>query len=117
MTSHTFELPEIKEATSLLISKNSEHLISYVYSNPELFPSKKIRVGLCLKVLLKSDNETHSVNRDVLENVTVDLQELLNASESDEERELYSKELRFLNHCSILDDVITLNTNLKQQMF
>lgn len=114
MSTHTFELPEIKDAVSLLISKNTERLIKYVYEHThDLFTNPKVRIGLSLKVLLKSDNQTHNVNRDILELVSDDLMVLIGDTEDESEKQLYQKELRFLNSCSILDDMITLNTNLR----
>lgn len=114
MTTHTFEMPEIKAAVTLLISKNTEKLIKFVYEHTlDLFRDPKVRIGLALKVILKSDNETHQISREIVELVSNDLLALISNTTDESEREIYQKELRFLNHCSMLDDIITLNTNLR----
>jgi hypothetical protein len=106
---HSFELPEVKEATMKLIADNADHLICYIYKNKTTAPynTPLIRVGLVMKTLLKTDN---TVKSETIEPVIHDLLSLISDAKDLRMTEIYQEELRFLKSCSILDDMITLNT-------
>ena len=108
----TFELTEVKQAIQQLISDNAEYLIHYIYSHTDQAPydDARVRVGLVLKILLRSGNVTNNVSSDVVDPAIDDLQSLMTAERNPEQRRTYSDEIRFLKHCTILDDMITLNT-------
>ncbi len=110
--SHTFEMPEVKEATLTLISDNSNHLINYIYKNKSKAPYNiaTTRVGLVMKTLLKTDSTSQLVTAATLEPVMEDLNILIKDSKDARIAEVYKEELRFLRSCTILDDMITLNT-------
>jgi hypothetical protein len=106
---HSFELSEVKEATMKLIADNADHLIGYIYANKTRAPydTPLVRVGLVMKTLLKTDN---TVKSETIDPVVNDLLGLIAEAKDPRLREVYQEELRFLNSCSILDDMITLNT-------
>lgn len=110
--SHSFELPEISDACGILISRNAEHLINNIYENAtvEPFDNPVIRVGLVLKTLLRTGNESAKVTADCIEPATSDLMELISNAETAIERKIYTDELKFLRSCTLLDDLISLNT-------
>jgi hypothetical protein len=110
--SHTFELPKVNEACTELISRNAEYLINYIYEHTEEepFTDPRVRVGLVLKTLLRSGNDSVTVNSSVIEPATKDLSDLANNSSSQVERNIYIEELKFLRSCTLLDDLISLNT-------
>lgn len=109
---HTFELESVNNACSQLISDNAQHLIRYIYSHQQDYPynDPKTRVGLVLKTLLKTGNEVATVKSDAIEPAIKDLTKLINESPSQSERNVYTDELKFLGSCTILDDLISLNT-------
>jgi hypothetical protein len=109
--SHTFELPEVNDACAVLISQNAEHLINYIYQNSDKEPydNINIRVGLVIKTLLRPGH-TVTVNIDVLEQAIQDLGQLIKSAPTQVERNIYTEELKFLNSCTFLDDLISLNT-------
>jgi hypothetical protein len=106
---HTFELPEVKEATMKLIADNSTHLINYVYQHRTESPydSALVRVGLVMKTLLKTDK---TVSHEIIEPAVNDLLTIISETLDFRLKEVYTEELRFLKSCCILDDMITLNT-------
>jgi hypothetical protein len=108
---HSFELPEVKDATMCLISDNAEHLIRYIYSNKEQKPynTPLVRIGLVLKTLLKT-NGNQAVKGDVIEPAINDLIDVIALTKDPMLTDVYQEELRFLKSCTILDDMITLNT-------
>jgi hypothetical protein len=110
--SHTFELTEVNDACGLLISENAELLIDFIYKNIHRAPydDPTVRVGLVLKTLLRSGNDSVKVSAPSIEPATNDLTGLLTNSSSDIERKIYTDELKFLRSCTILDDLISLNT-------
>lgn len=110
--SHTFELPEVGDACAVLISRNAEHLINNIYENStvEPFDNPVVRVGLVLKTLLRTGNESAKVSADCIESATADLSELISNAETAVERKIYTDELKFLRSCTLLDDLISLNT-------
>lgn len=110
--SHTFELPEVNEACVQLISENAELLINYIYQHTDREPynNQVTRVGLVLKTLLRSGNDSVTINATVIEPVTCDLKELIAGTTDTYERTIYTEELKFLRGCTLLDDLISLNT-------
>lgn len=112
MASHTFELPEVNNACSQLISENASLLIDYIYNNTDRAPYNDpiMRVGLVLKTLLRSGNDSVTVNASTIEPATKDLQVLVNNAQSPIQRSIYMEELKFLRGCTLLDDLISLNT-------
>jgi len=109
---HSFELPEVNDACALLISENAEVLIDYIYQNTEREPYNNpvVRVGLVIKTLLRSGNDVVTVNASIIEPATKDLTDLISASSNPVERKIYTDELKFLRRCTLLDDLISLNT-------
>lgn len=110
--SHTFELPEVNNACALLISENAELLITYIYQNTDRAPydNPVTRVGLVIKTLLRSGNDAVNINASIIEPATEDLTSLIANSTSPVERKIYTDELTFLRRCTLLDDLISLNT-------
>ena len=110
--SHTFELPEVNDACALLISENAEVLIEYIYNNTDRAPydNPVTRVGLVIKTLLRAGNDVVNVNAAVIEPATKDLHGLIDGAASPVERKIYTDELTFLQRCTLLDDLISLNT-------
>ncbi len=113
---HSFELPEVKEATLKLITDNAEHLINYIYSNKSIHPYNKsnVRVGLVIKTLLKTDSNISPIKSASIEPAINDLLELISETKNPRVIAVYQEELRFLKSCTILDDMITLNTKPTQ---
>ena len=112
---HTFELVEVREATLKLISDNATHLINYIYDNKTKVPynSQQVRIGLVMKTLLKTDTNSQAINSATLDLVINDLSNLISCTQDSRLTDVYTEELRFLRSCTILDDMITLNTNTK----
>ena len=109
---HSFELPEVKEATLKLITDNAEHLINYIYNNKAIQPYNKgnVRVGLVIKTLLKTDSNISPIKSATIEPAINDLLALISETKDPRVIAVYQEELRFLKSCTILDDMITLNT-------
>ena len=111
---HTFEMDTVKNACLDLISQNADHLISYVYSNLDKPPynNKVIRVGLALKTLLRSSDSSDSVlvKTETINPVIMDLSDLIKKAPSELERKILVDELTFLQRCTQLDELVTLNT-------
>jgi hypothetical protein len=112
---HSFELPEVKEATLKLITDNAEHLINYIYANTTKDPYTKrpVRVGLVIKTLLKTDSHNNPIKSATIEPAINDLLALIADTKDPRVIGIYQDELRFLKSCTILDDMITLNTELR----
>jgi hypothetical protein len=112
---HSFELPEVKEATLKLITDNAEHLINYIYANTSNEPYHKstVRVGLVIKTLLKTDSTNNPIKSTTIEPAINDLLALIGETKDQRVIAVYQEELRFLKSCTILDDMITLNTELR----
>ena len=110
--SHTFELDDVNNASVQLISDNAESLINYIYDNTDKEPYNDplTRVGLVLKTLLKSGGESVTVKANVIEPATDDLQNLITGCENLVQQKIYTDELKFLRSCTLLDDLISLNT-------
>ena len=111
---HSFESPLVKEACQDLISHNAEYLINYIYSNTTRAPytDRVVRVGLSLKTLLRSASSSESaiVSSEAIEPVIRDLSELIARASSSTERRMYVDELTFLQKCTVLDELVSLNT-------
>jgi hypothetical protein len=105
-------LAEVNDACALLISENAEVLIDYIYKHTDRAPydDPKVRVGLVLKTLLRSGNDSATVNSSTIEPATSDLTELISQADP-VERKVYTDELTFLHRCTLLDDLISLNTS------
>lgn len=110
--SHSFERPEVGTACAELISRNAEYLINYIYDHTEEppFNDPYIRVGVVLKTLLRSGNDSVVVNSNVIEPATQDLTDIVANTTTQVERSIYIEELKFLRTCTLLDDLISLNT-------
>ena len=110
--SHTFELDDVNNASVQLISDNAESLINYIYDNTEKEPYNDplTRIGLVLKTLLKSGGESVTIKANVIEPATDDLQNLITGCENLVQQKIYTDELKFLRSCTLLDDLISLNT-------
>ena len=110
---HTFELPVVHEATQDLISRNAEHLIKYIYDHKDQIPynNKTVRVGLVLKTLLKSkDTSIDHISTQVVAPAISDLSELITAAPTTVEKRILTDELKYLEQCTLLDELISLNT-------
>lgn len=113
-TPHTFELASVQRACLDLISQNAEHLIRHIYKNSTLPPynDKTIRVGLALKTLLRSSDssDTVIVGSDVIDPVIEDLSDLIRTAASPLERRILIDEMTFLERCTQLEELMSLNT-------
>ena len=111
---HTFELESVQKACLDLISQNAEHLIRHFYSqlNEAPYDSPIIRVGLALKTLLRSTDScsTVTVNTDAINPVINDLTGLIAKASTVIERRMLTDELTFLQRCTQLDELVSLNT-------
>ena len=114
--SHTFELDNVQQACAQLISENAEFLINHIYDSTDREPYNDpvTRVGLVLKTLLKSGGESVTVRSDVIEPATEDLQNLITSCNDLVKQKIYADELKFLRSCTLLDDLISLNTVVKE---
>jgi hypothetical protein len=111
---HTFELESVQQACLDLISENAEHLIRHIYTNSNRAPynDPRIRVGLALKTLLRSSDssDTVIVNSEAVNPVIFDLTELMSKASSSVERRMLTDELTFLERCTQLEELVSLNT-------
>lgn len=105
----------IDNASTELIIENAEHLIEYIYANKTKmrYSDPEIRIGLTLKILLKTNK---CFERDLLIPVIEDIEYLLENSgylrlfnNPDARKEGLSKELLLVNKYIELSDTITLN--------
>ena len=110
---HSTTVQGIANAGFDLIVRNAEHLIGYIYDHVNTAPysNTEIRVGLVVKILLKS-NETYG--KDLLQPVIDDIEELMSSSNPERHKGL-SMELSLVNKFIELDDSISLNTTCIQQ--
>lgn len=115
MAEQTFERDDVKSATLQLIAENAKHLIQHVYDHTDTYSDPVVRVGLVLKILLKSGKETQTVDAEVIEPAMEDLTQLINNTEDVSQKSIYSEELRFLKHCTFYNDLITLNTAMQKE--
>ena len=109
---HSTMVKGIGNAGFDLIVRNAEHLIKYIYNHVNTAPysSPEIRVGLVVKILLRS-NETYC--KDLLQPVIDDISTLMSQSSSSSNPERHkglSMELSLVNKFIELDDSISLNT-------
>lgn len=110
--SHTFALQIVNDATQDLISHNAEHLIRYIYSNREKSPytDRIVRVGLALKTLLKSNDVTPCVSAATMLPAIEDLHCMMAETKDKVHKTVLAQELQFMQSCTLLDDLISLNT-------
>lgn len=108
----TFELPAVKTACGDLIARNAEVLIADIYENTTEAPfnDPQIRVGTVLKILLRSGSDNATVSAAVIDPVTKDMSLLILETDDPTQKQLYVEELKFLKRCTLLDDLISLNT-------
>ena len=107
---HSTSTKGIESAGFDLIVQNAEHLIEYIYSHTDTAPysNVEIRVGLVVKILIKSNR---NYSQDLLKPVINDIEELLSLNIDNPKRhEGLSMELQLLNKFQELDDSISLNT-------
>jgi hypothetical protein len=104
---------EIKEAEIRLINNNIEHLIDHIYKNKELFNSPEIRVGLVMKIIIRSDS---IFNSDVLQEVVEDLEFMLSNKEylskfknPHARKTAVSEELSLVRKYIKVDETLSLN--------
>jgi hypothetical protein len=112
---YSTETRGIDAASNELIIENSEHLIAYIYSNKEKmrYSDPEIRIGLSLKILLKTEK---CFERDLLLPIIEDIEYLLSNkgylslfNNPELRKEGLSKELMLVNKYIELSDTITLN--------
>lgn len=98
-----------------MITDNAEYLVKQVYASREKEPynDKLTRVGLVMKVLLKSGISDNQVSKEVLDPVIADVEELIDETEDVVQKDLYSKELRYLLQHTLFDDILTLNADIR----
>jgi hypothetical protein len=110
--SHTFELGDVNNACVQLISDNAESLINYIYNNTDKEPytNPVTRIGLVLKTLLRSGGESVTIKANIIDPATDDLQNLITGCDNLVQQKIYTDELKFLRSCTLLDDLISLNT-------
>lgn len=113
---YSTEIDGIGKAAFQLVVDNASHLIKYIYDNKNTKPysDPEIRVGLVIKILIKSDT---SYATGLLKPVIDDLEYLLSDREYLQKfkdpvakREALSKELSLLNRFLELDETMSLNT-------
>ena len=109
MTTNTFNLPQVNDATVELIGHNAVHLINYIYAHKDRAPYSDAltRVGLVLKMLLKSNRD---MDIQTLSPTIDDLTVLINEAVDPGTRRTYLDELKYLRSCALNDDLISLNT-------
>jgi len=110
-------VPGINHASFDLILRNAEHLINYIYQNKDSVPYNKpeVRVGLVIKILIKSDDISYS--SDLLQPVINDLEQLFDDDEyintfddPVQKKRALSQELSLINRFIELDETMTLNS-------
>ena len=113
---YSCEISDIDKSTNLLIFQNAEYLINYIYKNKtkEPYNTAETRIGLSIKILLKSEQ---LYSPEILSYIVDDIQFLLtdeNHLNKYLSRDLrinaLSQELALINKFLDLDDTISLNT-------
>jgi len=108
--------PKISEAVTSLLIDNVASLINYIYSNQEIEPynNPEIRIGLSIKILLKTNNKYYDII--VLQPIINDINNLMNNPEylstfenQNERLNCLAKELILINKLIELSETITLN--------
>ncbi len=110
MSIHSTSIKGIESAGFDLVVQNAEHLINYIYTHTDNAPysNAEIRVGLVVKILIKSNR---NYPQDLLQPVINDIEELLTENIDNPDRhEGLSMELQLLNKFKELDDSISLNS-------
>ena len=122
MSYYSTEVKNIDRASFDLIVQNAETLIKYIYNHKQTDPYNRpeIRVGLVIKILLKSnENYGSELIQPVIEDIEMMMEdkEYLASYDDSEERHLsLSKELSLLNKFKELDDTISLNTTVRHEV-
>jgi hypothetical protein len=106
---HSTQVKGIESAGFDLIVQNAEHLIGYIYNhtNTRPYSDPEIRLGLVVKILLKSNT---NYSRDLLQPVIDDIETLMSETEDPVRHTGLSMELSLLSKFLELDDSISLNT-------
>lgn len=113
---YSIDVSGIKDATAMLIDDNAETLIRSIYLNSAREPYDKpdVRVGLVVKILIKSSRH---YSADLLRPVVEDIEQLLvdddylyTFKNPAARKEGLSKELSLVNKFIELDDTLSLNT-------
>lgn len=111
---HSFDLKSVQSASLDLISRNAEYLIKSIYEHKteEPYTDPRVRVGLVLKTLFRASDSSTAVivDHQVISPALEDLSRLLARATSKEEKQLYMDELTFLERCTQLEELVTLNT-------
>ena len=116
MSYYSTNVEGINDASFNWNVSNAEHLIAYIYSNKDEQPynNPEIRIGLVIKILIKSNQNYSS---DILQPVVDDLENLVNDTDylnsfddPISKKEALSKELSLINKYMELDETISLNT-------
>lgn len=111
------EAPSIDKYSNRLLIDNAQNLINYIYEHITEFPynDPEIRVGLSIKILLKTDNSFDVV---ILKPIITDIEylinneEYINKFENPEERlKNLTNELILVNKYIELSSTISLNKN------
>jgi len=121
MKSYDFssERPDIEKYANILLIDNAQNLINYIYQNTTSDPytNPEIRIGLAIKILLKTDNYFDIV---VLQPIINDIEFLMNNEEylaefsNPEERlQNLTNELILINKYKELSDTISLNKAIR----
>ena len=109
------ENPEVEKASGNLILENANYLLQYIYSNldKEPYNNPEIRIGLALKIILKT-NITYESN--IMQPIIDDIEFLLNDEDylnkfknPGKRRAKLDSELLLINKYIELSDTISLN--------
>lgn len=107
--------PKISEAVTSLLIDNAAYLIEFIYLNNNIEPynDPEIRIGLAIKILLKTNTYYDIV---VLQPIINDINNLMNNPEylstfenQNERLNCLAKELILINKLIELSETITLN--------
>lgn len=104
----------IEQASYDLVIRSSEYLIKCIYENQDIYDRPEVRVGLVVKILVKSNN---NYSADLLHPVISDIETMLNdldylsTFEEPENRKMgLYKERTLINKFIEYDETISLNT-------
>ena len=122
MSFHSTDVKGMDTAGFDLIVQNAVVLIKYIYQHTDISPydNPEIRVGLVIKILLKSNTNYDS---DLLVPVIEDVEKMMENKEylqktgNEVEKHIaLSKELSLLNKFQELDDTLSLNTAVRAEV-
>jgi len=107
-------LDSVNNATTVLMTQNASYLINFIYNNTSFEPynDRQIRVGLVLKMLLKSNEDTFTdgINMGIMAPVLDDMATLIREAPDNKARDILTEELKYIQSRTLLDDLISLNT-------